>query len=65
MKNINLTLTAFLGFTLLVSACTKKFEDYNKDLSGITEAEMSRIPTGGAELSQLINWVIPNQENGY
>lgn len=65
MKNINLTLTAFLGFTLLVSACTKKFEDYNKDLSGITEAEMSRIPIGGAELYQLINWVIPNQENGY
>lgn len=66
MNKINsaLLLTLLSG-SLLVSSCTQKFEEYNKDLSGITEEEMQRIPTGGAEISQLIDWIIPNQENGY
>lgn len=65
---MNKNTRALLLLTLLllpVVSCTQKFEEYNRDLSGITEEEMQRIPTGGAEISQLIDWVIPNQENGY
>lgn len=64
MKKIFLPLLTLLFATSIVG-CTKKFEEYNKDLGGVTRDDLASLPTGGPEIKLMINWLIPNQENGY
>lgn len=62
-KKYILVLTATIA--LLGVSCTKNFEVYNRDQAGLTDEELSRTPVGGQQLQELMNWIIPNQENGY
>lgn len=61
-KNI---LYSALFVATVLSSCTGKFEEYNRDLYGATDEDLLRTAQNGNELKNLITWVVPNQENGY
>lgn len=48
-----------------LGSCTKNFEELNKDVYGIGDKELSRIPKGGNQLIDLQKLVLPEQENSY
>ena len=50
---------------VLLSSCTGKFDEYNRDLYGATDEDLLRTAQNGAEVKNLATWVIPNQENGF
>lgn len=53
----------FIGVSLV--GCTKNFEEYNRDLGGVTRDDLGSLPKGGSQVKKLAQWLIPNQENGY
>lgn len=51
--------------SLIGVSCTGKFTEYNQAKYQPTQEELKRIPFGGYDLKNLMNWIIPNQENGF
>lgn len=64
MKNIFSSLLTLLLIGTLIG-CTKKFEEYNRELGGVTRDQLASIPKGGAQVKALSQWILPWQENGY
>lgn len=60
-------ITTTLATLLLLSAmgCTQNFAEYNSTPDEPTLKDLTRSKVEGLSLSNLINWIIPNQENGY
>lgn len=64
MKNIFLPVaTLLIGSSLI--GCTKNFEEYNRDLGGVTRDQLASLPKGGSQVNAMSEWILPWQENGY